>query len=1025
MMKSPFLFSLLCSAFLLHYGLSASETVRSWYVPTEQNTPSQSQISVREGNLFVKTGKAKSVSSPRFSIAGYGTFSRPYRMRFRCAYRTEQYKGQGIGLNFVQYDRNGRRMGTLSPVIRVTGDHSCYLFNDSKNWKGIDVLVDFGNVLPDSLALEWSFFVPKGILEMRDLKVDLIEQENHRITGGEIKINSNTLRHVFFSDEGTLNIQVAFPEKKPRTTLRLLDANRKELSSETIPCKTRKTISGRGYYIGIVEARYPDGKQITTEFAAAILGKSINRSLLLRSRYGLMVVNGTFDFARKLGARWDWRFFSLSSCKVDASGKLLPPKRENNFHKFDETRIPIYAGGNDAPVPKSLVKAEHRKKNGLYPPADWDLYRKAVEAWAKAHPDMNGKYLCVVNEPDFRWYGTTKELADVHRVFAEAVRKIHPGTKVMGPVCSRIKLDFMKKMAQYGLFESMDGIVMHCYVDGTRPEDEFWTEQKAFFNFLKEIGKRDMPLHYTEFGWTTWEGTWQTPVDEVTQARYLTRSMALLSSERVDSLIYFCDFYNTRNRGESGFSILRRENDHLAPKPSVAAYMTLTRNLTGVIGCTRLFSLTPDIFLVTGKRDRDFVQLLWHATGSDRISLPFPFTSAENYLGGKEKVPADGWITVSESPLYLFSASSALYDAKESPRLNLVSGAELALSGTPVFLPREFRREQGKIRLPYHAKPGAYSLILRENGKLRILPVQVENAVTITETVPVWNGKENPRLRIRLESKFSEEKTGTLSCAGITRQIQLKKGTNELVLDLGNLRKLSGNIVCSVRNPGKPGEVFRTEKAVNQTFYSMPILPKQGIRTVTPLPASEWTSPKEKKSLLKAKDCRPELRIARDRNGIHVFAEIIDDEFAQPYQQERMWLGDSLQLAFDVDASKEWDANNQGFGFKGHRCFEFTIGLTSSGVQTYCHYAYDPVQKPGMVETVTASVTRKGNITTYHVFFPWKAVGLQEAPRTGSRFGFAAAVNDLDSGSRKALCLFQGIVESKDPVRYASLYLTE
>ena len=218
---------------------------------------------------------------------------------------------------------------------------------------------------------------------------------------------------------------------------------------------------------------------------------------------------------------------------------------------------------------------------------------------------------------------------------------------------------------------------------------------------------------------------------------------------------------------------------------------------------------------------------------------------------------------------------------------------------------------------------------------------------------------------------------------------------------------------------------FRTEKAINQTFYSMPMLPKQGIRAVPPLPASEWTSPKEKRSLLKAKDCRPELRIARDRNGIHVFAEITDDEFAQPYQQERMWLGDSLQLAFDVDASREWDANNQGFGFKGHRCFEFTVGLTGSGVQTYCHYAYDPVLKPGMAEDVQASVTRKGNITTYKVFFPWKAVGLREAPRTGSRFGFAAAVNDLDSGSRKALCLFRGIVESKDPVRYGSLYLTE
>ena len=1016
-------------AFLLLFagGVPAftSEFQRSWYLPDAENTPTQSQLHIRDGNLVVRTGRSKKVLSPAFPLKSSGKFSRPYRMRFRCSYRTEQYKGQGIGLNFVQFRPDGRRMGTLAPVIRVTGDHSCYLFNDTRVWKTIDVLVDFGNALPASLALEWSFFVPKGVLEMRDVKVDLIEQENHVITGGEFRINSNLLRHVFFADEGELRIRIADPEKNPQARLRILDEEGREISSEKIPLDGKKKLSGRGYRRGIVDALYPDGKRITTEFSAAVLGRSIDDSLLRRSRYGLMVVNGTFQFARKLGARWDWRFFSMRNCRPDGTGNIIPPRKENVFHSFDATRVPIYAGGDNAPVPKALVKAENREKKGLYPPENWDLYRKMVESWAKAHPDMNGKYLCVVNEPNYRWYGTWKELAEAHRIFAEAVRKIHPETKVMGPACSRIEMDFMRQMGQHGLFDSMDGIVMHCYVDGTAPEGEFWEGQKEFFRYLKKIGKRDMPLHYTEFGWTTWEGTWQTPVDELTQARYLARSMALLSSERIDSIVYFCDFYNTRNRGESGFSILRRENDHLAPKPSVAAYMTMTRNLTGVIGETKLLQLTPEIWLVSGKRRGDFVQVVWHSSGKERISLPLRIDEAENFVGRKEPLQSRSGIVVSESPLYLFSRDSSLYEAERKPEIRAVPGDSIKVAAEPLFVPGAFRREGGMIRLPYDVMPGRYSLILRQGDASVIRPVLVENAVELTGITPVWKGKNEPQIHFQVESRFEEERIGTLTCAGISKQVQLKKGRNDFVLPLGEVRRVSGSVVCTVENPGRREERFRTARKFEHTFYPISRLPEQGIRTVAPLPESEWKSPKEKKNLLAPSDCRPELRIAWGREGVYILAEVLDNEFAQPYQQERMWLGDSLQLAFDVDASKLWDANNLGFGFKGHRCFEFTVGLTGSGVQTYCHYAYDPVLKPGMANEVKAEVTRRNGKTIYSVLFPWHTIGLMEAPSPGTRVGFAAAVNDLDSGARKALCLFQGIVESKDPVRYGTLYLIE
>ena len=77
-------------------------------------------------------------------------------------------------------------------------------------------------------------------------------------------------------------------------------------------------------------------------------------------------------------------------------------------------------------------------------------------------------------------------------------------------------------------------------------------------------------------------------------------------------------------------------------------------------------------------------------------------------------------------------------------------------------------------------------------------------------------------------------------------------------------------------------------------------------------------------------------------------------------------------------------------------------------------------------KSVKATVIRNGANALYEVFFPWRTLGMEDCPKSGSLLGFSLAINDVDKGNdRHAILLGNGIVDGKDPERFAKLYLVK
>ena len=71
-----------------------------------------------------------------------------------------------------------------------------------------------------------------------------------------------------------------------------------------------------------------------------------------------------------------------------------------------------------------------------------------------------------------------------------------------------------------------------------------------------------------------------------------------------------------------------------------------------------------------------------------------------------------------------------------------------------------------------------------------------------------------------------------------------------------------------------------------------------------------------------------------------------------------------------------------------------------------------PGSKPftgGVPEGLSATVTHKGQITTYEAGIPWGALGCKRAPAKGTPIRFSLLVNDNDGKDRHGLQWFFGI----------------
>ncbi len=161
------------------------------------------------------------------------------------------------------------------------------------------------------------------------------------------------------------------------------------------------------------------------------------------------------------------------------------------------------------------------------------------------------------------------------------------------------------------------------------------------------------------------------------------------------------------------------------------------------------------------------------------------------------------------------------------------------------------------------------------------------------------------------------------------------------------------------------------------------------------------------------KDLSGLVYTAWDTNYFYLAAEIKDDIYSQLYIDSDIWLGDSIQFAFDTqhDATDGYDDNND---------YEYAIALTKNGPQIW--RSYGPLGMPlGRVEKAKMAVNRSGDKIVYEIAIPFEELK-PLVPVPGRAFGFSFLINDNDGDGRKGwLEWFSGIGRFKAPTLFGDL----
>lgn len=202
-------------------------------------------------------------------------------------------------------------------------------------------------------------------------------------------------------------------------------------------------------------------------------------------------------------------------------------------------------------------------------------YRGQIAAWE------------VWNEPDCEGgcpRGNPEAYAQLLRAAYPALKAADPAAVVMNGGLSGIDLTWIRRMLDAGAAQSLDVLALHPYLApaAAAPDTPSTagfsnpyriTNVSAAHALLAEAGRPDVPIWFTEFGWTT--GRTAGPYDGVSpqrQAAYLGEAMALVRKKY--PYVQAAFWYMMRDRVdttayENGFGLLNADG---SPKPAYAAF---------------------------------------------------------------------------------------------------------------------------------------------------------------------------------------------------------------------------------------------------------------------------------------------------------------------------------------------------------------------------------------------------------------------------------------------------------------------
>ncbi|MFA6959403.1 MAG: sugar-binding protein [Opitutaceae bacterium] len=860
-----------------------------------------------------------------------------------------------------------------------------------------------------------------------------------------LSFSSDAKGNIFTDTTGGLGLRL--PKTSAGGEITLRDESGRVLQTISIPAEAADSfsvvLSGKGYYALDAAVKLADGSIVKATATAAIVGPVPPDSLRMQSRLGLWTVQGDPDLVLAAGARWNRRMISIHTLPESILDPEPPPPEKLLFKPSPFDQVGVMSFG----LPRWIMEPTDKKKsfgNPLTKPVDWDKLKRLVAAWTRQQSENFPGYFEIYNEPEWQWTGgTNAELVRVLATLADGIKEAHPQTKVLGPGFSSIRIKDPARLDlvtanELGLFDHLDGLVVHAYVDGTPPEAEFIQRVVELKQFLSDIGRPNFPIHITEFGWTSGKGTWQKPVDELTQARYAVRSLTLLAALGVENATYFClHFKAAPNPGERGFSLV---HDDSTPKPSFTSYANVARWLAGVKGLGTWLHLTPTTHLILlEKTDGTSVAVAWDTAGERIIGLPLATTRREDMMG--RTLPAADDLALSPSPIFLEFARA------QSPAIDMLPSIDVMRGGDDVTLtrgrdwiaPAPLHVRDAHLGVPASAANGDYLLLARDGDHWLGQPVRVIPPLEASAPVLEWSaGQPAPLLATTVVSHATGPVTTRLA---VTLDDSRDRFLNPPVVQPGETRRLTlpldglvtgkryrGTLVVDSRHEGRRDEISRP---LDLTVLAAAPVPRGSAPDWNKIPAVDFSDWDQFGGPIAREDCSATVQAAHGSDGLYLRVVVRDDEHLQTQTGEHIWSQDSIQIGLDPDHQKTWEANDL-FGLKGHRVFEYGVAGASDdkasvlSPMTWRWISYTDTLPVGVPEPrIRLKVTREGDVTTYDILFPWSVMGLDRPMPAGSGVGIALSLADADTGKkgRRALRLFNGVSEGKDPEKFGPLWL--
>lgn len=166
------------------------------------------------------------------------------------------------------------------------------------------------------------------------------------------------------------------------------------------------------------------------------------------------------------------------------------------------------------------------------------------------------------------------------------------------------------------------------------------------------------------------------------------------------------------------------------------------------------------------------------------------------------------------------------------------------------------------------------------------------------------------------------------------------------------------------------------------------------------------------------KDISGSLAFARDTQYLYIAAKVTDDKFSQPFSEDGVWRGDSIQIALDIlcDRAKAGYAPDD---------VEFGLALTPKGPQVYA-WRVGVGKQVGLVpDAVLVAKPGASGGMIYEAAIPWSSI-TPVPSQLIDYIGLNFIINDSDGESRKGyMKLAEGIARDKMTATFALAHLGE